>query len=87
MTERVWRIIRQHGGLFAALLLTVLLRAVLLSLDVVPFNADEAVVALMARHILQGERPIFFYGQAYLGSTDARLAAASFISLGPTRLG
>ncbi len=86
MTERVWRIIRQHGGLFAALLLTVLLRAVLLSLDVVPFNADEAVVALMARHILQGERPIFFYGQAYLGSTDAWLTAASFIILGQTVL-
>ena len=38
------------------------LKAVLLALDIVPFNADEAVVALMARHILQGERPWFFYG-------------------------
>jgi 4-amino-4-deoxy-L-arabinose transferase-like glycosyltransferase len=44
----------------------------------VPFNADEAVVALMARHILQGERPIFFYGQAYMGSLDAFLVAAGF---------
>ena len=43
-----------------------------------PFNSDEAVVALMARHILQGERPIFFYGQAYLGSLDAWLVAAGF---------
>ena len=44
----------------------------------VPFNADEAIVALMARHILHGERPIFFYGQAYMGSLDAFLVAAGF---------
>src|SRR3972149_2161122 len=44
----------------------------------VPFNADEAVVALMARHILQGERPVFFYGQAYMGSLDAYLVAGGF---------
>ena len=46
--------------------------------DAIPFNADEAVVALMAKHILQGERPIFFYGQAYMGSADAYLVAAGF---------
>lgn len=46
--------------------------------DVIPFNSDEAVVALMARHILAGARPIFFYGQAYMGSMDAYLAAAGF---------
>ncbi|MCX7681879.1 MAG: hypothetical protein N2508_07945 [Anaerolineae bacterium] len=50
--------------------------------DAVPFNADEAVVALMARHILQGERPWFFYGQAYMGSLDAYLIAAAFHFLG-----
>jgi 4-amino-4-deoxy-L-arabinose transferase-like glycosyltransferase len=54
------------------------LKAALLVLDAVPFNADEAVVALMARHILQGERPLFFYGQAYMGSLDAYLVAAAF---------
>src|SRR3990172_12581039 len=46
--------------------------------DAIPFNADEAVVALMAKHILQGERPVFFYGQAYMGSADAYLVAAGF---------
>jgi 4-amino-4-deoxy-L-arabinose transferase-like glycosyltransferase len=50
--------------------------------DVIPFNADEAVVALMARHILQGERPVFFYGQAYMGSLDAFLVAAGFLLFG-----
>lgn len=49
---------------------------------VVPFNSDEAVVALMARHILQGERPVFFYGQAYMGSLDAFLVAGGFALFG-----
>ena len=44
----------------------------------VPFNSDEAVVALMARHILQGEMPLFFYGQSYMGSLDAFLIAIGF---------
>ncbi len=39
-------------------------------------------MALMARHILQGEHPIFFYGQAYMGSLDAYLVAAGFALLG-----
>ena len=58
------------------------LKGLLLALDAVPFNADEAVVALMARHILQGERPWFFYGQAYMGSLDAYLVAGAFRVLG-----
>lgn len=48
----------------------------------IPFNSDEAVVALMARHFLQGARPIFFYGQAYMGSLDAILVAAGFSIFG-----
>ena len=56
----------------------VALKVILLALDAVPFNADEAVVALMARHILRGERPWFFYGQAYMGSLDAYLIAGAF---------
>lgn len=55
----------------------------LLLLAALPFNADEAIVGLMARHILQGERPIFFYGQAYMGSLDAYLVAAVFWLFGP----
>ncbi len=47
-----------------------------------PFNADEAIVALMARHILHGARPVFFYGQAYMGSLDAFLVAAAFAWFG-----
>jgi len=56
----------------------------LLHAVVVPFNSDEAIVALMARHILGGERPIFFYGQVYMGSLDAFLVALGFFLLGQT---
>lgn len=73
---------RRHGPLAAALAVMIGLRAGLLAADAVPFNADEAVVALMARHILQGARPVFFYGQAYLGSLDAWLVAGAFRLLG-----
>ena len=57
-------------------------KASLLAMNAFPFNADEAVVGLMARHILQGERPIFFYGQAYMGSLDAFLVAGGFVLFG-----
>ena len=43
-----------------------------------PFNADEAIVALMARHINMGDIPTFFYGQSYMGSLDAILIAMGF---------
>ncbi len=45
-------------------------------------EADEAIVGLMARHILQGERPIFYYMQPYMGSLEAYLAACSFALFG-----
>lgn len=54
------------------------IRGVLLWLDAFPFNADEAIVGLMAKHIVAGERPIFFYGQVYMGSLDAYLIALFF---------
>ena len=57
-------------------------KAWLVQLGSIPFNSDEAVVGLMARHILAGERPIFFYGQAYMGSLDAYLVAAGFAVFG-----
>ena len=69
-----------------ALLIAFIARAVLLASNTVSFHSDEAVVALMARHILQGERPVFFYGQAYMGSLDAWLVAIGFQLLGESVL-
>jgi len=72
--------------LLGVLLIATIVKGALLYANAIPFNADEAVVGLMARHILQGERPIFFYGQAYLGSLDAWLIAGAFALLGQSVL-
>jgi len=42
-------------------------------------HADEFIVGLMAKHILEGrEFPVFFYGQHYLGAFESYLAAMGF---------
>jgi len=73
---------RTSVGLIFIVMASFGLKAGLLWAATIPFNADEAVVGLMARHILLGERPVFFYGQAYMGSLDAWLVAAGFRILG-----
>ncbi|GAB4498281.1 MAG: hypothetical protein OHK0052_11400 [Anaerolineales bacterium] len=71
--------IPEWAWLLLALMLAAGVKVLLLWADSLPFNADEAVVALMARHIALGrEFPVFFYGQAYMGSLDALLAAIGF---------
>jgi 4-amino-4-deoxy-L-arabinose transferase-like glycosyltransferase len=48
-------------------------------------NSDEPTLGLMALHILHhGERPVFEYGQPYMGGIEAYLAALFFQVLGPT---
>jgi 4-amino-4-deoxy-L-arabinose transferase-like glycosyltransferase len=69
-----------YGG--AILLIALGLKVGLLASGAFPFNADEAVVGLMARHILQGHKPIFFYGQVYMGSLDPLLVALGFAVFG-----
>ncbi|MCK4814771.1 hypothetical protein KA005_03295, partial [bacterium] len=73
---------KEFAWLAGAVIVAVVFKIGLLLANVIPFNSDEAVVALMARHILQGSRPIFFYGQAYMGSLDAFLVAGVFKLIG-----
>jgi len=68
------------------LLITVIWKVIWLISGAFPFNSDEAITGIMARHILQGERPIFFYGQSYMGSLDAFLVAGLFSLLGESVL-
>src|SRR5579884_2684679 len=44
---------------------------------------DEMMVGLQAEHILQGERPVYYYAQPYMGSLEAYLAAFIFLFTGP----
>lgn len=68
--------------IFAILSIAIGLKVVFLVMDAFPFNADEAIVGLMASHILDGEWPIFFYGQVYMGSLDASLVALGMAVFG-----
>lgn len=47
-------------------------------------DADEAVLGIQAEHILRGAHPVYFYGQAYMGSWDAYLVAPIIAIFGPS---
>jgi hypothetical protein len=47
-------------------------------------DADEAMVGIQAERILHGQFPVYFYGQAYMGSLEAYLVAPLVAVLGPT---
>lgn len=74
----------KRSGLWLALIIGAACawKGLIVAANAVPFNGDEAIVALMARHTLQGNPPIFFYGQSYMGSLDALLVAAGFAVFG-----
>lgn len=50
----------------------------------VPFNADQAVVGLMANDIRAGARPVFFLGSEYAGTLESHAVALAFSLLGPS---
>lgn len=51
------------------------------------FDADQAVVGLMAKHLAEGRAfPLFFYGQHYMLGVQSWLAAPLFLIGGPTLL-
>ncbi len=60
----------------------VLLRAWILASPLGAMDSDEAVVGLMARHILEGEFPVFYWGQSYGGAAESYLAAGVFALVG-----
>lgn len=76
LTEKYW-----IGAILIALV-GLAVKLAFVSAGAFPFNSDEAIVGLMARHILHGQWPAFFYGQAYMGSLDASLVALGFALLG-----
>jgi 4-amino-4-deoxy-L-arabinose transferase-like glycosyltransferase len=61
-----------HIGLAAAVGVGLLVRLAMIASPLGEIDADEAVVGLMSRHIaFLGERPVFYWGQPYLGSLEA----------------
>ena len=76
------RRIRAHPfefGLIGLLIVGLGLRLAVIASPLGEIDGDEAVVGLMARHIaFVGERPVFYWGQPYLGSLEAFTAAPLF---------
>jgi 4-amino-4-deoxy-L-arabinose transferase-like glycosyltransferase len=63
----------------AIILLALVIRVWLIAQGWPLLDSDEGTMGLMAMHIAyRGEHPFFFYGQAYMGATEAYLAATLF---------
>ena len=45
-------------------------------------DGDEALVGIQAQHILQGQFPVYFYKQPYMGSLEAYVMAVIFAVAG-----
>jgi 4-amino-4-deoxy-L-arabinose transferase-like glycosyltransferase len=59
-----------------------LLKAILVPMNAIPFDSDEAIPMLMAKHILSGEWSLFWYGEDYGGSLDSFLIAGAYSLVG-----
>lgn len=70
--------------LWLCLLLALAIRVVLIVHTHGTLDGDEALLGIQAEHILQGERPIYFYGIPYFGSLEAYVAALLFTLFGPS---
>ena len=63
----------------------VLLQAFVLTTHRIPVSSDQAVVGLMAKHILEGKgHPVFYYGATYAGSLEPHYVALVFALLKPS---
>jgi hypothetical protein len=70
---------RFGGVLVATVFVGLALRLAVIGSPLGEIDGDEAVVGLMARHIaFLGERPVFYWGQPYLGSLEAFSVAPLF---------
>src|SRR5919198_2847545 len=76
---------RGHGWAapLALTVLAALLRLALAALGWPETNSDEATMGLVALHVARdGAHPAYFYGQDYMGTLEAYLAAGAFRVLG-----
>jgi 4-amino-4-deoxy-L-arabinose transferase-like glycosyltransferase len=69
------------------LCLAAAVRLWLLAGDIPTLNSDEATVGLMALHVWRGDWTVFYWGQPYMGSLEAILAAPAIALVGSTSLG
>ena len=70
--------------LWLCLLITLGIRVFLIIHTHNVIEGDEALVGIQAERILHGDFPVYFYGQAYMGSLEAYLVAGLFALFGPS---
>ena len=79
------RPIARHPVTFSLLAVALLFRVALIAHGWPGIDSDEAITGLVARHILvYGDHPLFFWGEYYLGSLQAYIAAPFFAAFGAT---
>jgi len=66
--------------------LALIYRVALVRTALATVDSDQAVLGIMARHILRGDHPLFFYGQGYQGALEAYLTAGVFGLFGQSDL-
>lgn len=70
--------------LWIILLIAVLVRVWLIVHTHGTLDGDEATAGIQAENILRGAHPIYYYGQAYMGSLEAYFVAFIFLFTGPS---
>ncbi len=74
---------RTHLLIVAVILLAVAVRLPYLANNYGLFNSDDAIPALMSKHISEGKLPpVYFYGQLYMGSFAEHLYAVPIVIIG-----
>jgi hypothetical protein len=81
--QRIWYAVFR-SPLWLCLLAGVLIRVALSVRTHGTLDGDEALLGIQAEHILQGERPLYFYGLSYFGSLEAYVVAGVFSVFGPS---
>lgn len=82
-----WRLSRPAGAALILGAAGVVYRLLMMLSSAPAIHSDEATMGLAALHISEGrELPVFFYGQHYMGTLEAYLAAPLFALFGPSVL-
>src|SRR5580765_3196574 len=83
----------QRASRSSTLVLVLVTAAAMVALRALPyllyeqlaFDSDQAIVGLMAKHLVEGRAfPLFFYGQTYMLAVESWAAAPFFLIAGPT---
>lgn len=79
-----WMVVARRSPLWICLLLAVVVRVWFIVHTHGILDGDEATVGIQAEHIVHGEFPVYYDGQAYLGNIQAYVIALIFLMTGPT---